>query len=117
MCSITYFKNKGKCDIIASALVKISSKKPSNKCFSCKSALILVKAWIETNGGGKFPQKISIYRCSNDTCQKAKDKEEEKRKLAVKDKEKRMRENVEKKAKLKKEKLQLARAKENSSKK
>lgn len=82
-------------------MVKISLKSPSNKCFRCTSELILVKSWTETSGTGKFPQKITIYRCSNDECQKEKDKEEEKRKKALEDKEKRMEENAKKRKELK----------------
>jgi len=61
----------------------------------------LVKSWTETSGTGKFPQKITIYRCSNDECQKEKDKEEEKRKKALEEKEKRMEENAKKRKELK----------------
>lgn len=50
----------------------------------------MVKSWEEIPEGGKFPQVITIYRCSNVECQAEKDKQEAKRKEAVKEKELRM---------------------------
>ena len=58
-----------------------------NKCFQCGSKLILIKTWKETTPGGMFPQTFTTYRCSNEECQKQKDKEELKRQQAVKEKE------------------------------
>jgi hypothetical protein len=76
-------------------LIKINPK-TINKCFQCNSKLILVKTWKETTPGGMFPQTFTIYRCSNEECQKQKDKEEVKRQQAVKEKEQRAKDSAKK---------------------
>jgi hypothetical protein len=54
-------------------------KTNASKCYQCGSELILVKRTTEKTEGSHFPQTISIYRCSNTTCQEEKDRQEEKR--------------------------------------
>lgn len=68
----------------------------THKCFQCNSKLILVKTWKETTPGGMFPQTFTTYRCSNEECQKQKDKEELKRLQAVKEKEERAKNSAKK---------------------
>lgn len=62
-------------------------KANSAKCYQCGSGLILIKRVTEKTEGSHFPQTLSIYRCSNITCQEEKDKQEEKRLKLQKEKE------------------------------
>lgn len=48
-------------------------------CLQCGSKLILVSKVTERLEGSLFPQTTSIYRCSNNECQKEKDKAAAKR--------------------------------------
>ncbi|OGH06128.1 MAG: hypothetical protein A2W22_04450 [Candidatus Levybacteria bacterium RBG_16_35_11] len=54
-------------------------KTNSPKCYQCGSELILVKRVTEKTEGSHFPQTLTIYRCSNISCQEEKDRQEEKR--------------------------------------
>lgn len=57
-------------------MVKSSVNKSSYpKCFQCGSELILISQEIVQPEGTRYPQTNSVYRCSDDDCQKKKDKE------------------------------------------
>ena len=45
------------------------------KCFQCGSDLILIKKETVKLEGTRYPQTNTVYRCSNEDCQKKKDKE------------------------------------------
>ena len=45
------------------------------KCSQCGSQLILVSQVTVRPEGTRYPQTNTIYRCSNEECQKKKDKE------------------------------------------
>lgn len=57
----------------------ILSQVTTRKCFQCGSPLIFVSEVTEQQEGVRFPQTTIIYRCSNQACQDAKDKETAKR--------------------------------------
>lgn len=57
-------------------MVKSSVNKNSHPlCSQCGSELILVSQEITQPEGTRYPQTNTIYRCSNEECQKKKDKE------------------------------------------
>lgn len=50
--------------------------KPVNpKCFQCGSELIFVSRETVQPEGSRYPQINTVYRCSNEACQKKKDKD------------------------------------------
>jgi hypothetical protein len=51
------------------------NKGTSPKCFQCGSELIFVSQETLRLEGTRYPQTNTIYRCSNEECQKKKDKE------------------------------------------
>jgi len=51
------------------------NKKSHPKCFQCGSELIFVSKETVQLEGSRYPQTNTIYRCSNEECQKKKDKE------------------------------------------
>lgn len=55
------------------------SQATTRKCFQCGSPLIFVSEVTDQQEGVRFPQTTIIYRCSNQACQDAKDKETAKR--------------------------------------
>ncbi len=64
------------------------NKVTSNRyCSLCNSPLIFLREETNIPSGSKFPQTNSVYVCSNDECQKEKDKQTEKRIKLQKDKE------------------------------
>jgi hypothetical protein len=76
-------------------LIKINTTK-IRRCFTSNSRPGVSKTWSERTPGAMFPKKFTIYRCSNDECQKQKDKEELKRQQAVKEKEERVKNSAKK---------------------
>lgn len=84
----------------------ILNKNNPQKCFQCKSKLILISRVTEKIAGSLFPQTTSIYRCSNKACQDLKDQDEEKRIQFRKNKElvdqKRAKEKLSEKKRMKK---------------
>lgn len=57
-------------------MVKKTINKNSNpKCFQCSSDLIFVSEVTVQPEGTRYPQTNTVYRCSNDECQKKKDKD------------------------------------------
>lgn len=55
------------------------NKKSTRRCFQCNSLLILVSQETSQLDGSIFSQTNTIYRCTNEECQKQKDKEKAKR--------------------------------------
>jgi len=49
------------------------------KCFQCKAELIFVSQERVQLEGSLYPQINTVYRCSNEECQKKKDKEKAER--------------------------------------
>lgn len=45
-------------------------------CFQCGSDLILIKRETVKLEGTRYPQTNTVYRCSNEECQKKKDKDQ-----------------------------------------
>ena len=66
-------------------------KKSRNICFQCGSELVFVSRETVQPEGTRYPQTNTIYRCSNEECQKKKDKEK-----ADREKLKENRESIEK---------------------
>jgi hypothetical protein len=57
-------------------MVNNSVKNSSHpKCFQCGSQLIFVSQEIVQPEGSRYPQINTVYRCSNEACQKKKDKD------------------------------------------
>ena len=52
-----------------------SNKKSPNICSQCGSELIFISEEIVQPEGTRYPQKNTVYRCSNLACQEKKDKE------------------------------------------
>jgi DNA-directed RNA polymerase subunit RPC12/RpoP len=50
-------------------------KKSNYRCFQCGSELIFVSQETVQPEGMRYPQINTVYRCSNEECQKKKDKE------------------------------------------
>lgn len=91
--------------IIAPIINTIKSQ--PRKCHECNSELIFVKSWKEkASENSQFFQTVTIYRCSNQSCQEEKDRQEEKRKKAVLEREERLKNAAEEKIKLKKSKIE-----------
>lgn len=51
------------------------SKSSHPKCFQCGSILIFVSQVTVQPEGTRYPQTNTVYRCSNEECQKKKDKD------------------------------------------
>lgn len=52
-----------------------NSKNSHPKCFQCGSELIFVSQETVQPEGSRYAQINTIYRCSNEACQKKKDKD------------------------------------------
>lgn len=72
-------------------MVNNSNNNTTPKCFQCGSDLIFISQETVQPEGTRYPQINTIYRCSNEECQKKKDKEK-----ADRQKLRQSRENTEK---------------------
>ena len=68
-----------------------NNKNSRPKCSQCGSELIFVKKETVQPEGTRYPQTNTVYRCSNEECQKKKDKEK-----ADRQKQRQNRESIEK---------------------
>lgn len=53
----------------------MTDKSSNPICYECKSSLILISKETVQLEGSHFMQTNFVYRCSNEACQKEKDKE------------------------------------------
>ena len=54
---------------------RITNQNLDFNCSQCGSKLIFVSEETVKPDGARYPQKNTVYRCSNDECQEKKDKE------------------------------------------
>lgn len=60
-------------------IIALLNIKTAYKCFQCNSPLILVSKETMQPEGSLYQQTNSVYRCSNEKCQKEKDEEKARR--------------------------------------
>lgn len=53
----------------------LNNKNSHLTCFQCGSKLIFVSQETVQPEGSRYPQTNTVYRCSNEECQKKKDKD------------------------------------------